>query len=247
MEEVLAAERFTTYGTSHMVVIALLLVGAVALIWVGRAYRGTATAERLGKLLAAATLLFTVPAQLLYFTPGSFDLERTLPLQLCDLAWMVSAYGLWTHRRWAVALTYYWGLTLTTQAVATPDLAVNFPDRGFIVFWGMHLLVVWGAVYLTWGLNLTPDWRSYRTAFFVTAAWAAAVFSFNLVADTNYGYLNEKPAAASVLDLLGPWPWYVLAEVVIIATVWALLTWPWVALAAKRGPKSAKPGRLRPA
>jgi uncharacterized membrane protein YwaF len=31
----------------------------------------------------------------------------------------------------------------------------------------------------------------------------------------------------SVLDLLGPWPWYVLAEVVIILAGWALITWPW--------------------
>lgn len=242
----MAAERFSAYGTSHQVVIVLLVVGAVALVWFGRARRGTGSTERVGKMLAVATLAFTLPAQVLYLTPGSFDLERTLPLQLCDLAWMVSAYALWTHRRWAVALTYYWGLTLTTQAVATPDLTVNFPDRGFIVFWGMHLLVVWAAIYLTWGLGLTPDWRSYRTAIFATAVWAVTVFAFNFVADTNYGYLNAKPAAASILDLLGPWPWYVLAEIAIISTVWALLTWPWVALAAKRDTESAKSSRLRP-
>jgi hypothetical integral membrane protein (TIGR02206 family) len=61
-----------------------------------------------------------------------------------------------------------------------------------------------------------------------TAAWAVAVFGLNLKLGSNYGYLNEKPGAASVLDLLGPWPWYVVAEVAIIASVWALMTWPWV-------------------
>jgi hypothetical protein len=43
------------------------------------------------------------------------------------------------------------------------------------------------------------------------------VFAFNVVVGTNYGYLNAKPSAASALDLLGPWPWYLLAEVVIVA------------------------------
>ena len=57
--------------------------------------------------------------------------------------------------------------------------------------------------------------------------WAIAVFAFNLVADTNYGYLNRLPKSASLLDFLGPWPWYVVFEVVIVAAVWALLTWPW--------------------
>lgn len=246
MEEGLAAEPFSAYGTSHQVVLVLLIVGAVALAWVGRAYRDSATAERVGKVLAVVTLMFTVPLQVYLFTPGSFEIGRTLPLQLCDLAWIVSAYGLWTHRDWAVALTYYWGLTLTTQAIITPDLTANFPDIGFFLYWGMHLLIVWGAIYLTWGLGLTPDWRGYRTAIVVTAAWAVTVFAFNLVADTNYGYLNAKPAAASILDLLGPWPWYVLAEIAIVTVVWALVTWPWVALAAKQGAGSAKPGRLRP-
>jgi uncharacterized membrane protein YwaF len=30
-----------------------------------------------------------------------------------------------------------------------------------------------------------------------------------------------------VLDALGPWPVYVLAETTIVIIVWALMTWPW--------------------
>jgi uncharacterized membrane protein YwaF len=43
------------------------------------------------------------------------------------------------------------GLTLTSQAIVTPDLASDFPDPIFLLFWAMHLLVVWAAVYLVWG------------------------------------------------------------------------------------------------
>jgi hypothetical integral membrane protein (TIGR02206 family) len=232
--EILRAERFEAYGTSHQGAFLVLLVGAVALAWFGRAHRGSPAADRLGKALAIAVLLFTLPLQILYFTPAYWSFERTLPLNLCDLAWMVSAYALWTRHRWAVALTYYWGLTLTTQAILTPDLAAEFPDPVFLLFWGMHLLIVWAAVYLTWGLGLSPDWRSYRTAIVITAVWAVSVFAFNLLLDTNYGYLNAKPASGSILDLLGPWPWYVAVEIAIVAVVWALVTWPWTALAHRR-------------
>jgi uncharacterized membrane protein YwaF len=31
-----------------------------------------------------------------------------------------------------------------------------------------------------------------------------------------------------MLDLLGPWPWYLLSELVLGAAAWALITWPWV-------------------
>lgn len=232
----LAAERFTAYGTSHQVVLVLLLVGAAVLVRAGRSHRRDGATDVTGRALAGTLLAITVPLQLLYLTPAYWSLERSLPLQLCDLAWMTAVYALWTHRRWAVSLTYYWGLTLTTQAILTPDLAAEFPDPVFLLFWAMHLLVVWAAVHLTWGVGLTPDWRSYRTALLVTAGWAAAMLGFNALAGTNYGYLNAKPPSASILDLLGPWPWYVVVEIVVIVTAWALVTWPWVAL-----------GRTRPA
>lgn len=226
VDVLLAAGRFEAYGPSHQGAVAVLLAGVAVLVWVGQRHRG-APAERLGKGLALAIVAVTVPLQVLYFTPAYWDLERTLPLNLCDIASAVAAYGLWTRRRWAAALTYYWGLTLTIQAVITPDLAADFPDPVFLLFWAMHLLVIWAAVHLVWGLDLAPGWREYRFAVAVTVAWAAAVFAVNLVAGTNYGYLNAKPAAASVLDLLGPWPWYLVAEAALVVAVWALITWPW--------------------
>ncbi len=229
MVTTLAAGRFENYGVTHQAAIAVLFAGVVVLVWFGRRHRGSDRADRVGRLLAVATLLFALPLQLLYFTPAYWNLQRTLPMQLCDLAWMVAVYALWTHRPWAVALTYYWGLTLTPQAVITPDLSADFPDPAFIMFWGIHLLVIWATIYLTWGLGLRPTWRGYRVAICITGVWAVSMFVFNLVVGTNFGYLNEKPAAASVLDLLGPWPWYVLAEIAIVAAAWALLTWPWVA------------------
>jgi hypothetical integral membrane protein (TIGR02206 family) len=158
---------------------------------------------------------------------SDFDLQRTLPLQLCDIAALLAPYALWRRRHWAVSLTYYWGLTLTTQAVITPDLSRDFPDPVFVLFWGMHLFIVWAAIYLTWGLGIAPDWRSYATAVVVTLGWMVIVFGVNSVLGSNYGYLNAKPAAASLLDYFGPWPAYLLVEIVIVSTVWALMTLPW--------------------
>ena len=222
------AAGFTPYGASHLAAIAVMVVGAVVLVVAGRRRRRRDPGDRLGRGLGVAILVTTVPLQVLYFTPDYWSLQVTLPIQLCDLAALTAAYALLTHRWWAAALTYFWGLTLTTQAIATPNLETPFPDPVFWLYWAMHIGTVWAAAHLTWGRGVTPDWRGYRFALAATAAWAAAVYGFNLLAGTNYGFLNRKPDATSILDLLGPWPWYVAAEVVIIATVWALATWPWV-------------------
>ena len=225
---VVEASGFTAYGTSHLVAIAVLVVGAALVVAIGRARRHSDPDDRFGTVFAVAILLVTIPLQIVYFTPEYWSLSRTLPVQLCDLASLTAAYALWSHRWWATALTYYWGLTLTPQAIATPDLDATFPEPVFLLYWAMHIATIWAAVYLTWGRGVTPDWRGYGLAIAVTAVWAVGVFVLNLLLDTNYGYLNDKPDSASILDLLGPWPWYLAAEIVIVAGAWALATWPWV-------------------
>ena len=79
-------------------------------------------------------------------------------------------------------------------------------------------------------------WKSYRFAVVVTLAWAVAAMTFNVVAGTNYGYLNRKPASGTLLDLFGPWPGYVVVEVVVVCLVWALMTLPWLAGASQSTP-----------
>ena len=222
----LAANAFETFGTSHLVMLVVFILGIWPVVVLGRRVRGTSQELRVSRVYACLIPCFTIPLQVIDFLPGNYDLQTTLPLQLCDFAWIAAVVALWTHRPTPVALTYYWGLALTTQALITPALNLDFPDPKFIAYWGMHLLIVWAAVFLTWGLGLHPTWRDYGRTVAITSAWAVTVFCFNVVVGTNYGFLNHKPAT-SILDLLGPWPLYVVVEIALVAGIWALMTWPW--------------------
>jgi len=244
----LDADRFEAFTPEHGVLLALLVVGAVGLGLVGSRERGTPGRERLRRGFAILIPVFTVPFQVLQLLPDDFDLGTSLPLQVCDVSWMVAVYALWTRHPRAIALLYFWGLTLTVQAAITPSLDQTFPDPRYFMFWGMHFLTIWAAVYLVC-LAGGPDWLGYRFTLVVTAVWAAVVLVFNAATGTNYGYLSRKPETSSLLDLLGPWPAYVGAEVVILAAGWALMTWPWVAAhrtAAPRPSAGGRPRRQRP-
>jgi hypothetical integral membrane protein (TIGR02206 family) len=236
MELYYAQREFSAYGPSHWTVLVVFVVGAALLVWIGRT-QTESRARFLGRVLAV--LILAVFAVALTYKLIRPTLDGSVPLQLCDLAELTAAYALWSQRHWAFALTYYWGLVLSSQALITPDVgAPDFPSHGFLTFFGLHVLVVWAAIYLTWGLGMRPGWRDYRFAIIATLAWAAFTFTFNTIAGTNYGYLNRKPPTASLLDVLGPWPMYLLTEVTVVLIVWALMTWPWERL---RSPANESP------
>ena len=220
-------DRFEAFGTSHYLMLALFVVGVLTLVWQGRRARGTLAEERSRRVFSASIIATAVPLQILQFLPGDWDFDTSLPLQLCDMAWIAAAYALWTRRPRACALTYYWGLTLTSQALITPGLVQPFPHPRFIGYWAMHLLVVWAAVYLTAAMGVRPSWRVYRSTIGLTLLWALTVMAFNVAFGTNYGFLNAKPGTGSILDLLGPWPWYVVTEIVLLTALWAMITLPW--------------------
>ncbi len=225
-----AQREFSAYGPSHLVVLAVFAIGAVLLVWIGRR-QSESQARLLGRVLAVL-IVAAFGVALVYKLIRPY-LDTSVPLQLCDVAELTAAYALWSQRHWAFVLAYYWGLVLSSQALITPDIgtaeegAPDFPSHLFLTFFTLHVLVVWAAIYLTWGQGNRPRWRDYRFAIIVTLAWAAITFTFNAITGTNYGYLNRKPPTASLLDVLGPWPVYLLAEIAIVLIVWALMTWPW--------------------
>lgn len=212
-----------SYGLTHLVPLAIFVAGLVGAAVVGGRHRTVDGPTWFSRTAAVLIPAITVPFQVVDLV-ANFDVDVTLPLHLCDLAWIAAMCALWTHHPFPVALTFYWGLTLTVQGVLTPSLGEDFPHPRYFAFWGLHLLIVWAAVYLVVGLRKVPRWRDYGAAVATTAAWAAATYAFNVVADTNYGYLVEKPEG-SILDFFGPWPWYVAQEIAVVALVWALLTW----------------------
>lgn len=150
-----------------------------------------------------------------------------LPCHLCDWAWLATALALLGGWRLAKEAAVYWGLTLTIQGLLTPDLAADFPSFGFLIFFLNHGLVVACAFWLLLGLGGRSR-RLQRGAWWrvvlLTELWWLSAWAVNSLGKTNFGYLARKPAAASVLDALGPWPQYLLVLQAIVIAGWFALS-----------------------
>ena len=157
--------------------------------------------------------------------PGS-QVALSLPLQLCDVAIFIAAAALWTRRQLVVEVTYFWGLAGTIQALLTPDLPQHFPSYPYFQYYIAHGGVVAAALVLVVGLGQRPRrWAVARVAG-LTVAYAALVGLVDAVTGADYMYLRSKPPTATLLDVLGPWPWYILSASVIAAFLFAILDAP---------------------
>ena len=225
-------DPFSPWGLTHWLPIALLLIGIAVLICAARSGRKASMRQRV--VLAWLILLLETASHALGLLPSTFDPAHAFPFHLCDLAALAGIIALGTGARWAAGLLYFWGLTLAPQAVLTPALVFDFPHPAYWLFWGSHLLVIWAAVLMTWLTAFRPDWRSYAVTLAATVGWCVVMLGFNAAAGTNYLFVNAKPETASLLDLMGPWPWYLSVELLIVAGLWAAMTGPWTRLGASR-------------
>jgi uncharacterized membrane protein YwaF len=65
--------------------------------------------------------------------------------------------------------------------------------------------------------------RAVWRAFGWLQAYAVALWIVNGVAGANYMYLRLKPKHGSLLNALGPWPFYVIAgDAIALVLLWLL-------------------------
>jgi len=157
--------------------------------------------------------------------PGSV-LAQSLPLQLCDVAIFVTAAALWARAPLLVEVTYFWGLAGTLQALLTPDLPQHFPSYPYFQYYIAHGGVVASALLLVVGLRIHPRPGSLLRIAAVTLAYVALVGVVDAITGADYMYLRAKPPSATLLDVLGPWPWYLLGATAIGLVLFAVLDAP---------------------
>jgi len=198
------------FSAEHIAAIVVTALGALLLAALPRRLaprRATALARGLALLIVAGFVV----EQVTYVARGDWTARVNLPLQLSDAVTLVTIAALWRPRRGVLTeLVWFLGLTATLQALLTPDIADTFPDVLYFTYFVTHGGAILAACLLVIGLRHVPSrgavWRVYG----LTAAFAVVAATGG-----NYMFLRRKPASGSILDPLGPWPWYVAAAAML--------------------------------
>lgn len=209
---------FEPFNISHRAVLALMAASAAGVYLLAPRIRRLRD-DRLLRVALCVLLGATALAgwiRILYFH-GWY-----VPFQLCDFALISTIWCLVRKNRILGELAFFWGVAGSTQAVLTPDLVRDYPSYEWISFFITHCGVVLGALYLAargrLELSAASAWRVWGWL----QLYAAGAGILNFLLGANFGYLAAKPARPSLLDYLGPWPYYILSLQVLALALFFL-------------------------
>ncbi len=215
---------FQLFGPAHLTIIAAIPMAAGGLAWWTQ---GRPTSTRKVRLTLG---LFLLVNELIWYgyklrTEG-FRFPEGMPFQLCDLALWLTVISALTLKQRPFEVAYFSGLGGSSMAVLTPELWAPFLSYPTSCFFLAHGGVTATILFLCWAKQARPLRGAVWRVFLILHVYAAGVGLFNAVFDTNYMYLCEKPASASLLDYFGSWPTYLLVGQVAALLVCAGLYWP---------------------
>ncbi len=231
--------EFKPFGLAHFIVIGLTIFLSILLSVVVR----KSASVYLQKVISVTIAILLVGVEgFNYYYSIQYDgwdyfLHESLPLHACGVALYLTAYMLITKRQAIFEIVYFWAFAGTTQAILTPVTQEGFPSWHCFHFFFTHGLVVVGAAYATFGLQMRPRWKGVWITYAYSWGLLFVVGVANQLLGTNYMYLCEKPSGQTPFYFL-PWPWYIpflgLVALVFFYLLWLPFGWDVSRLSRKR-------------
>lgn len=213
---------FVLFSTQHLIAIGLIILIGVILI-LSQRHAGEKSRKIVRYTLAALLVINESTWQLWNLYTGQWSIQTMLPFHLCSALVWLSAYMLVTRNRTIYEFAYLIGIAGALQAILTPDLGqYAFPHYRYFQVFISHGIIIIAALYMTIVEGYRPTWQSVKKVAIYGNIYLAAIFILNLLIGSNYLFIAHKPETASLLDMLPPWPIYILV-IEALAAVFVLL------------------------
>lgn len=237
-------DTFRPFSWIHILTVAVVFGLTLLAVAVRRRRDPEAPASAWERRFAFFNLIAWSAVNGWWLLPGNFDPSHALPIQMCDLTWLMVAVALVLRWRPARAILYFWGIALSSQGILTPDLQEGPARIVFWLFWIAHGAIVGSAVYDLAARRYRPGWKDFRYAYGAAWIYFLLILPFDIAYGYNYGYVgNARPDRPTLVDVLGPWPqrlvWIIL--LVSVAMLVLLLPWELGRFLKRRRPAPAEP------
>ncbi len=219
-------DPFLFLGIHHIVT--MLILVAINMSWVFLRNRMDEKARRTVRITIAVVLLVNELSWHIWnWAVGQWNIQTMLPLHICSVTLFASIYMLLTRNYSIYEFAYFLGIGTASQAVLTPDCGIyGYPHYRFFQTFISHGGIVTAAIYMTVVEGFRPTLRSLLRVAIWGNVYMLVVTGINLLIGSNYMFTLHKPETASLFDVLGPWPWYLVITEGIALVVFLLLYLP---------------------
>ncbi|MDR7071101.1 TIGR02206 family membrane protein [Fictibacillus barbaricus] len=197
---------FSPYHWDHLLCIFLIVFIPVLMYVFRKALRKSGGAK---KVLLSGLFISETSFHVWAIYNDMWIVKMYLPLQLCSLSVLLCILLLlWENKR-LFAFVYLFGVSGAFQAILTPELFQPAWHFRYIQFFLVHGFIVWTAMYYAIVRGFKISWSTFISSFILLNMFAGFVYLANLFLNSNYMFLRSKPEQASLIDYLGPYPWYI--------------------------------------
>ena len=223
-----SGEPFQLFGPKHLLVLAIV---TVLILWLLIGWNNPTEKEKRNAryLLAAILFIWEGSWHLWSLSTGTWTVTYHLPLHICSIMVWLSIYMLITKNYRIFEFAYFIGIAGALQPLLTPEAGIY----GLWHFRALQTLIVHGTlviapIYMSTKEGFRPTWGSFLRVAIGTNIYMIIIHFVNLAIGSNYLFTVNKPPTASLLDMLGPWPLYLLSMEVIGFVLFFLLYLPFM-------------------
>jgi hypothetical integral membrane protein (TIGR02206 family) len=214
---------FEVFSVSHFVIILLLFLVSIG-IYLTREKLKEDKWRKLEIAAAISLILIEMTYHIWMSVNGNWDASHSIPLELCSVSLILSIILLLSKKKFIYEILLFTSILGASQAIFTPSLHYDFPHFRYFHFFYTHLMSIWVSLYFTWVIGYRPTiWSVVKLFVFLNVLMPVIIYINKLVGG-NYMFLSQKPDHPSLLDVLGPYPWYILSMEGLLISL-SLLVW----------------------
>jgi hypothetical integral membrane protein (TIGR02206 family) len=218
---------FVLFSSVHIITL-LLIFFTIMLIYLFRSWLRKKLVNIIVRYILACILIISeISLAWWLFYIDSWAVSSSLPLHISSISLLLSAFLLVTRSYKLFEITYFIGVGSALHSIITPDISgFSFPHFRYVHFFISHGGIVIANMFILIVHKYEPTIHSIWRSFFTLNLYMIFIFLINNVVDGNYLYISKKPVNPSIIDYLGPWPWYILSLEAIAFITFFLLYIP---------------------
>ena len=200
-------DKFVLFSNEHLITVGIGFISCILLVFLGFFTEKKSTFAKIVAIVVLGVKIAELSFRHYYYGETTAQL---LPLHLCPIVIILSIFMMFFHSEVLFQPVYFWSIG-AFFAILMPDIRdgmSNFASQSFFI---THFFILFSTVYAFVHFRFRPTKNGFICSFLILVILAFIMYFINNRLGTNYLYVNHPPVTKSLVDFMGPWPYYIFS------------------------------------